>query len=40
MNCGKYRGKSIIDVKAAIAKKEKKIKARQKEAAAAGKSDK
>ena len=31
-NCGKYRGKMIIDVEKTIAKKQKKLKEKQKEA--------
>jgi len=34
--CGKYNGKVVIDVKAAVSKKEKKMKARQKELTAQG----
>ncbi len=30
LNCGKYRGKMIIDVKEIIAKKEKRTKAKEK----------
>lgn len=36
-NCGKYKGKMIIDVQAALDRKEKKMKARHKEMAAQGK---
>lgn len=32
-NCGKYRGRIVIDVQAAITKKEKKMKARENQAA-------
>ncbi len=31
LNCGKYKGKTIIDVNAMVAKKEKKLKERNKE---------
>jgi large subunit ribosomal protein L32 len=37
LNCGKYNGRVVIDVHAALAKKEKKAKAKQKELAAASK---
>jgi large subunit ribosomal protein L32 len=33
LNCGKYNGRVVVDVHAALAKKEKKMKERQKAAA-------
>lgn len=33
LNCGKYNGRIVVDVHAALAKKEKKMKERQKAAA-------
>jgi hypothetical protein len=33
LNCGKYNGRVVIDVQAALAKKEKKMKERSKAAA-------
>ena len=32
LNCGKYKGKAVVDVHAALAKKEKKMKARNQAA--------
>ena len=39
LNCGKYNGRVVIDVNAALAKKEKKMKGRQTTTAGAGKSE-
>ena len=36
-NCGKYRGRIVIDVQSVIAKKEKKMKEREKASASAAK---
>jgi large subunit ribosomal protein L32 len=39
LNCGKYNGRVVIDVNAALAKKEKKMKARQTTTVGASKSE-